>query len=404
MHTESSTVLTHLSDEQLLHDLTSLVARERALTAALLAHLAEVDARRLYVPAGYPSMYAYCVGELKFSEDEAYKRIQVARAGRKAPALLAALADQRVTITAARVLAPHLTPENAAELLETATHRTTADVEQRIVRRFGRIEPSAIALPLATTADAPAVGPAEVGGADTPAEVATGTIVVPAELVSRPVELPRELANSEPQTAAAAPAHEERTLLRVAVGHATLEKLTYARQLLGHAVPTGDVGQVIDRALTVLIARLEKRKFAATERPRSKPEPRPQSRTNVAQADHPSHKRSIVAEVKREVWRRDGGRCTYVAPSGRRCEARHRLEYDHVDPVALGGGSTVDGLRLRCRAHNQFEAERVFGPDFMRAKREAARRSAAERHRGAGGGEMVHEPRGPQARLEPQPP
>src|SRR5512145_2838769 len=82
------TQLTQLSDDELLQRLNTLVARDRAITAALLAHLAEVDERRLYAPAGYSSMHAYCVGELRFSDDEAYKRIRVARATRVVPALL----------------------------------------------------------------------------------------------------------------------------------------------------------------------------------------------------------------------------------------------------------------------------------------------------------------------------
>ena len=74
--------------------------------------------------------------------------------------------------------------------------------------------------------------------------------------------------------------------------------------------------------------------------------------------------------MKRTVWERDGGRCTFVGESGHRCESRTRLEFDHVEPVATGGHATVKGLRLRCRAHNQYEAERAFGRDFMNAKRE----------------------------------
>ena len=81
--------------------------------------------------------------------------------------------------------------------------------------------------------------------------------------------------------------------------------------------------------------------------------------------------------MKRAVWERDGGQCTFVSESGHRCESRTRLEFDHVEPVATGGHATVKGLRLRCRAHNQFEAERAFGRDFMNTKRERAQREAA---------------------------
>src|SRR5438876_12039505 len=87
--------------------------------------------------------------------------------------------------------------------------------------------------------------------------------------------------------------------------------------------------------------------------------------------------RHIPAHVKRAVWERDRGQCTFVGDTGRRGESRKFLEYDHVDPVARGGQATVQGLRLRCRGHNQLEAERTFGAGFMSAKREEARRTAA---------------------------
>ena len=89
-------VLAHLSDAVLIRDLGVLVVQDRGLTARLLAHLAEVDARRLYAPAGYPSMFAYCVEELRFSEESAYRRIQAARAAHRFPAIFAALAEGRL--------------------------------------------------------------------------------------------------------------------------------------------------------------------------------------------------------------------------------------------------------------------------------------------------------------------
>ena len=87
--------------------------------------------------------------------------------------------------------------------------------------------------------------------------------------------------------------------------------------------------------------------------------------------------------MKRAVLERDGGECTFVGENGHRCGSRKRLEFDHVDPVACGGEATVDGIRLRCRAHNQYEAECVFGAGFMEAKREAARQAAAEKRAAA---------------------
>jgi 5-methylcytosine-specific restriction endonuclease McrA len=143
------------------------------------------------------------------------------------------------------------------------------------------------------------------------------------------------------------------------LGQETHDKLRHAQALLGHAVPSGELSQVIDRALDALIQTLERRKFAATSRTR----PRRSS----------ANGRYVPAEIRRAVWQRDGGQCTFVSDKGHRCEARERLEFDHVDPVARGGRSTVKGMRLRCRAHNQYEAERTFGAGFMQRKRDEAR-------------------------------
>jgi len=112
--------LSHLSDHILLRDLSALVARDRANTASLVAHIAEVDARRLYLSAGFPSMYACCVEELHLSEDAAFKRIQAARCARQFPILFTALADGRLHLSAVCLLAPHLTEENVGELIAAA--------------------------------------------------------------------------------------------------------------------------------------------------------------------------------------------------------------------------------------------------------------------------------------------
>jgi hypothetical protein len=114
--------LTHVSDPALIHDLKALLSRERATTAELLAHLAEVDDRRLYAAAGHPSMFAWCVEELHLSEDAAFKRIRAARTARQFPAIRGSLAVGRLYLTAVVFLTPYLTPENADELLAAAAH------------------------------------------------------------------------------------------------------------------------------------------------------------------------------------------------------------------------------------------------------------------------------------------
>jgi hypothetical protein len=90
--------LSHLADHIVLRDLAALASHDLATTAALLAHLAEVDERKLYLPAAYPSMYLYCVRELRMSEDTAFKRIRVARIARQFPAIFSALADGQLNL------------------------------------------------------------------------------------------------------------------------------------------------------------------------------------------------------------------------------------------------------------------------------------------------------------------
>jgi 5-methylcytosine-specific restriction endonuclease McrA len=123
--------------------------------------------------------------------------------------------------------------------------------------------------------------------------------------------------------------------------------------------------QALGQGFRAMAAALEQRRFAATDRPRKQ--------------RRPARGRHIPAEVRRTVWQRDQGRCTFLAESGRRCEARGCLEFDHIEPVARGGRARVENLRLRCRAHNQFAAERAFGAGFMHEQWQRARRAAAER-------------------------
>ena len=132
----TSRSLSHLADRTLLEQFLAFLKQDCGTTATLLAYVAEVDRRRLYAPAGYPSMYAFCVHELHMSEDVAFKRIRAARAAREFPAIFEAVADGRVHLSAVVLLAPHLTPDNADELLSAATHRTKAEIELLLAQRF----------------------------------------------------------------------------------------------------------------------------------------------------------------------------------------------------------------------------------------------------------------------------
>jgi HNH endonuclease len=160
------------------------------------------------------------------------------------------------------------------------------------------------------------------------------------------------------------PLAPERYGLQVTLDRETYELLQHVRALMSHEVPTGETVLVLKGALKLAAGALEKRKYAATDRP--------------GRSRGCSSARRIPAAVRRAVRERDGGQCAFVSDSGKRCTERTMLEYDHKDPIARRGVTTVENLRLLCRAHNQHEADRAFGAEFMERKR----REAQERTRG----------------------
>lgn len=367
-----------LGDDALLRELERLVAEERSAISVVVAHIAEADARKLFRGAGYGSMYEFCIHALHLSEQAALKRIRAGRVSRKYPQILEALADGRLHLSAVVLLSHHLTPQNVADLIVAATHRTKAQVEQMLAARFPKADVpervEAIVPPLMLASDllrpetvddsrpVPSPDPASAVLAQSSEQLSPGRVVTelrPAALQDPSLAVLAPLPGDEkPAYPRATPLASERFALQVTIGRETHEKLRYAQTLMRHGLPSGDLASVIDRALDALVCRLEKQKFAATTKPRP-----------GSPSTDPRH---IPASVKRAVWERDQGRCAFVSANGKRCESCDQLEYDHVEPVARGGIATLEGLRLLCRAHNQYEAERVFGAGFMAGKREAA--------------------------------
>jgi hypothetical protein len=154
------------------------------------------------------------------------------------------------------------------------------------------------------------------------------------------------------------PLAPQRFALQVTIDQQTHDALRHAQELIGHPA---DVAEVIKRALGLLVTQLEKRKYAETSKPRP------------AQERSSSNPRHIPAYVRRAVRQRDQDQCTFESESGLRCAERKSLEFDHNQEVARGGEATVDNIRLRCHAHNQYTAECTFGPGFMEEKRREAR-------------------------------
>lgn len=372
--------LRHLTDDAVTRELGLATSADRRTTAAHLAHIAEFDHRRLYLPGGCSSMFRYCVGRLSMSEDVAVQRIRAARIAREHPHVFDAVANGRLNVTALHLLSKHLTKENAAPLLAAAEGRSIRQVTRMIAEWFGRA-------PALDTTEAFSTNPEtstriDTGGNETTCELAAAD-AGPATRSDAGGD-PLGIAPGPPRVAslpcAAAGLEWRATLKPVAAGRFELvaqlgqeahDQLVASRDLLGHAVPSGDLLEVIERAIALQFAQLRRRRCGAADRPRA----------NAAEPDV-ANPRRVRRAVVRAVWERDGGQCTFVGAGGHRCTCRDRLELDHIIPVARGGKSTVENLRLLCSAHNRHVAECEFGRETVRARIEAARnRRAGERLR-----------------------
>lgn len=242
-------------------------------------------------------------------------------------------------MTNARMLAPHLTETNCQELLTSARHRSKRELEEIVARLRPLPDVRSLVRKL------PAPSPNEMASVLPPAAAHKPRCEQP----SAPAVTPTSF---RPLIAPLAP---ERYKIQFTASKELLDKLRYAQDLLRHVTPSGDVAMVFDRALTALIEQLEKQKCGLTTRPRKPAGCAPGSR-------------HIPAAVRREAWRRDGGRCAFVGPHGR-CNERAFLEFHHIVPFAVGGGSDVGNIQLRCRAHNAHEADLFFGADVVRESR-----------------------------------
>jgi len=330
-----------LSDHDLLARVGVLAGKEREASAELVAHLAALDARpSLFAAEGHGSLFTYCTQVLRLSEDATCNRIQAARAARRFPLMLDLLSSGAMSLTSVRILAPCLTPENHEAVLARASGRSRREIEALVAELAPRpdVASSIRKLPAAANAS-PAVSVAAsqlLGSTPSPAELA-----LPAT-ARRPI-----IETTSP----------ERYRVQFTLGKEGHDHLRRLQDLLRREIPGGDPAVIVERALALLLEKVEKAKFSATKRPKRDRPIRPGADKSTPLA--PS--RVIPNHVQRAAWARDGGRCGYVGQNGQRCAERTFLEFHHIVPYALGGLATVENISLRCRRHNQYEGELVFG-------------------------------------------
>ncbi|WP_394841803.1 HNH endonuclease [Pendulispora brunnea] len=287
--------LADLSNAEVLSGLHALVGQGRVLLARLLAYLGEVEERRLDLEAAYSSLFDYCVRKLAMSEDEAWRRVTASRLVRRFPRILGMLERGEVHLTALLLLREHLTDENHEELLHAISTKTKAQVQQLLATRFPK--------------------------PDAPSRV-------------RPLS-------------------QDRYEVQFTATAELKEKIEHTTNLMRHANPSGELSVLVERALDLLIATLEKSRLGKTERPVTAP---------PGQSTRPGYVRRAV---RRKVFERDGMQCTFVDETGQRCESRTFLELDHRKPRARGGSDEASNIRVRCKRHNGWSAERDFGRNFI---------------------------------------
>jgi hypothetical protein len=332
--------LADLSDVQLLESLKSLVGQERAALARLLAHLAEVEERRLHLEAACPSMFQFCVQRLGMSEDEACRRIHAARLARRFPDVLARIERGELTLSTVGLLHEALTESSYGELVEAAAGKTKAEVRALLAKRSRTPDVPAMITSIPTQPPIP-----DLGVAAAPA----------------PVE------NSRPHSQLV-PLSETRHKVQFTASDELRKKLERAQDLMRHASADGDLAVVVERAVDLLLEKLEKRRLGKTPRPRK---PRTQDEGASASpgtSGTGSPGAGVSRATRRAVFERDGERCTFSDADGHRCPATTWLELDHVTPRARGGTDEVGNLRVRCRAHNLLYAEQAFGRDHVERK------------------------------------
>lgn len=387
--------LSQLSDDELLANTRRLVGKSNQLLAALLLHLAEVEVRGAHRTRRCASLYTYCIYELRFSEDAAARRSAAARFVKQFPALLDAIANGELHLTGLLMIGPHLTPENQADVLGRARFRTK--------KELGKLIRELHPLPRVPDLVEP-LGPAPMKALRAPtwAEFVESLCPPVREL---PVgERPSDWANDGEEVSVAegdlpvgpVPADlppvtsPQQYQMQFSTVEEHVQMVERAKALMARERPGVSLGELHLEAMKLLVSSLEKRKFGS----RATPEPPRQRGADSANSAEPSEadpvasarsarelSRHIPAAVRREVYARDAGRCSYVDARGERCCETRYLELHHIEPFAKGGAHSASNLALRCAAHNRLAAEQDFGQAVVTERRDATRHESLSRQR-----------------------
>jgi hypothetical protein len=384
--------------------LRSLLRTEQAAMADFLVALAGFDARRGWEALGHASLFAFLVADLGLTPAPTFWRQEAARLLQRFPDLEGPLRHGKLCLTTMAELAKVLTAENREALLPRFLGISSREAKEIVAELQPREVPAtrAVVTRLLGAAQASCTG-ALASSCSTPAESAPSVVaglsgrqiaspstapigVPPSQLWAPKVDFGGDADAHVPRDAVE-PLTADLRRLHVTVSRQFLKDLDAARDGLAHAVPGATTEQVLRAALDLLLEK-QARARGLVRRPRAIAAEGPVPTTHASAAPRsagppvapaaeptsdgpPLHRRVgpreiIPAAVRRAVWVRDGGRCSWPLDGGGTCGSTHRLELDHVVPWARGGEDTVANLRLTCAAHNRTAARQAFGGRTMK--------------------------------------
>jgi hypothetical protein len=373
-----------LSAEELSESVEKLVRTEKRNVALVIAHIAEMSRRKAELACGYKNLFDYCVRRLRLSEGSVALRLQVANVSRRFPQILVALAENRISLTVAGHLAPHLREDNVDKLLSDCAGMTKRAVEEYLVA----LRPKAVFSPSIRKR------PSSKGERDKVQQPKGQKETAQEREQSKqscPVASAEETPSQPPRSSSAnvlEPARPDVFNFRFAADGNFKAKFERLAEVLGVENPLKNMAEVFEKAVDIslekkdpkkkLERRVERQSKRSTPSSGSRPdEIRPEGSPNKPEGKGKS--RYIPSEVRERVLARAGHQCEYRAKDGTRCSSKTGLQIEHSRPFAIYRSHEEHFLKVLCRRHNLFQAERVYGAEFIRAKIEEKKRQKVSR-------------------------
>jgi len=326
------------NDQNILEKVKNLRGGEREIVAELVSALSKIYTKRLYLEAGYPSLYAFCTSALGYSSGAAWRRCAAAKVVLKTPEVLNELRNGELNLCAVAELSKVLNDTNRERLLEGAKGKSKEEVQMLVARHQ----------PI-----------------DKPARRVERVRIKRSVPSKTPLLCASSNSCAEPKAGSADESAQNRDTVTLELTQAEMDLIKQAQVVLS----TAKVKDTLLKSASKVVQhrqRLEQVREKRANKTEKKPCASPVRKLQLSSPNctkKPS--RYIPADVRHAVEKRDGGRCSYVAPDGTRCCEARNLEFDHRVPFALGGESTVENLRLVCRGHNRLYADNVFGREWI---------------------------------------